>query len=195
MQRDGEGGGEWVFDVQAGSLAVRGAPREETAFTYVQSVEDWRGCLWEGRGGGIGKQAATLFKPGSAPAARPGQMGQIGGAPSPSALEQMRKLDGVIKMVVTGGEGGDWSVAFKLGPGPIPPEPTATLSFTAEDAAALERGELDPMQAFMSGRIQITGDMTIVMQMQAIQMQAAAEAAQAGEGGGTPGSTPGDGGA
>ena len=86
-------------------------------------------------------------------------------------------------------------MAFKLGPGPIPPEPTATLSFTAEDAAALERGELDPMQAFMSGRIQITGDRTIVMQMQAIQMQAAAEAAQAGQGGGTPGSTQGDGGA
>jgi putative sterol carrier protein len=48
---------------------------------------------------------------------------------------------------------------------------------TAEDAAALERGELDPMQAFMSGRIQIAGDMTLLMQMQAIQMQAQASKA------------------
>ncbi len=175
VQLAGEGGGQWVFEVKGGAMAVQSASRDETAFTVVQSVDDWRGCLWEGRGGAIGKQAATLFRPGSEPAAaRPGQMGQMGGPPNPAALEQLQKLDGVIKMVVTGGEGGDWAVAFKLGPGPIPPEPTATLSLTAEDADAMGRGELDPMQAFMSGRIVVTGDMTIVMQMQAIQMQAAA---------------------
>jgi len=184
VQLDGDGGGEWVFEVKNGAMAVQSAPRGDTAFTVVQSVADWRGCLWEGRGGAIGKQAATLFRPGAGGAAQqPAQMGQLGGPPNPAALEQMRKLDGVIKMVVTGGEGGDWAVAFKLGPGPIPPEPTATLSLTAEDAAAMESGELDPMQAFMSGRILVTGDMTIVMQMQAIQMQAAA-AAQAPAGGG-----------
>jgi putative sterol carrier protein len=190
VQLDGDGGGEWVFEVKNGAMAVQSAPREDTAFTVVQSVADWRGCLWEGRGGAIGKQAATLFRPGAGGAAqpRPGQMGQIGGPPSPAALEQMRKLDGVIKMVVTGGEGGDWAVAFKLGPGPIPAEPTATLSLTAEDAAAMESGELDPMQAFMSGRILVTGDMTIVMQMQAIQMQAAAATQAAAGGGGTGGS-------
>ena len=48
----------------------------------------------------------------------------------------------------------------------------------------MERGELDPMQAFMSGRLQVSGDMTLMMQMQAIQMQAAAQAAA---GGPTPG--------
>ena len=68
VQLDGDGGGEWVFQVQQGQLAVEAAPREETAFSVVQSVEDWRGALWEGRGGAIGRQAATVFKPGSAPA-------------------------------------------------------------------------------------------------------------------------------
>ena len=43
-------------------------------------------------------------------------------------------------------------------------------------------GTLNPMQAFMSGRITVDGDMTIVMQMQAIQMQAAM-AAGGGSGG------------
>lgn len=180
---EGDGGGEWVFEVKAGEMAVEQASRDETAFTVVQSVADWRGCLWEGRGGAIGSQAATLFRPGSATAAPPpGQMGQMGGPPNPAALEQLQKLDGVIRMVVTGGEGGDWAVAFKLGPGAIPAEPTATLTLTAEDAAAMQKGELDPMAAFMSGRIQVAGDMTIVMQMQAIQMQAAAQAASGGDG-------------
>ena len=105
-----------------------------------------------------------------------------GGAPSPAALEQMRQLDGVIRMVVAGGEGGDWKVDFKLGPGEIPTEPTTTITVTADDAAAMERGELDPMQAFMSGRMQVMGDMALMMQMQAIQMQAAAAAAAAAKG-------------
>jgi putative sterol carrier protein len=73
-------------------------------------------------------------------------------------------------MVVSGGPGGDWKTNFKLGPGPIPTEPTTTVSISADDAAAMERGELDPMQAFMGGRIQIAGDMALMMQMQAAMM-------------------------
>jgi len=168
----GEGGGEWVLHLDHGMLRVEAGSREEAAFTYVQSVADWRGALWEGRGGAVGEGAAQFFKPG-APAAN---AGQLGGAPPASALSEMEKLDGLIRMVVTGGEGGDWSVAFKLGPGAIPPEPTTSVRITAEDALALQKGELDPMAAFMGGKMQVTGDMTLMMQMQAIQMQAMAEA-------------------
>lgn len=176
----GDGGGEWVFQVEGGELAVRAVSRDQTAFSYVQSVDDWRGALWEGRGGGIGRQAMALFKPGEGQAQAASAPGQMGGPPSPAALEEMRKLDGVIQMVVTGGEGGDWAVGFKLGPGAIPAEPTTTIRITAEDAAALESGELDPMAAFMGGKLQVTGDMTLMMQMQAIQMQAAVAAQQQG---------------
>jgi hypothetical protein len=176
----GDGGGEWVFEVKDGTLGVEATPRADCAFTLVQTVEDWRGALWEGRGGAIGRQSVALFKPGSQPAAPagPGQMSP--GPPSGAALEEMRKLDGVIRMQVTGAEGGDWAVAFKLGPGPIPDEATTTISIAAEDAAAMESGELDPMQAFMGGKLQVQGDMTLMMQMQAIQMQAAAAAQSKG---------------
>jgi putative sterol carrier protein len=103
------------------------------------------------------------------------------GPPSPAALAEMQKLNGMIRMEVTGAEGGDWSVAFKIGPGPIPEQATTTITMSAADAEALERGELDPMQAFMSGRMRVAGDMTLMMQMQAIQMQVAAQqAAQKG---------------
>ena len=173
---EGEGGGEWVLRVEQGDLRIAAEPRAETAFTFVQSVEDWRGALWEGRGGAIGQGAAGLFKPGATPASGAGGMG---GTPNLAALKQMRALDGVIRMVVTGGEGGDWAVAFKLGPGEIPAEPTTTVSVSAEDAAKMQSGELNPLEAFMAGRIQVAGDMALMMQMQAIQMQAAASAAAA----------------
>lgn len=169
VRLDGEGGGEWRLRLREGGLSVEAGSSEEAAFTVVQTVADWRGALWEGRGGAFGKQSRALFEPGAG-AGGPGAM-------PPSALAQLQMLRGLIKMVVAGGPGGDWAVAFKLGPGPVPDPPTTTVTVSAADAEALERGELDPMQAFMSGRIQIAGDMALLMQMQAIQMTAQAAAA------------------
>ena len=169
VRLEGEGGGEWSYHLKGGELSVSRGSTEDSAFTLVQSVADWRGALWEGRGGAFGKQSQALFTPGGG-AAGPGAM-------APAALQQLQMLRGLIRMVVTGGPGGDWAVGFKLGPGPIPDPPTTTVTVAAADAEAMERGELDPMQAFMSGRIQIAGDMTLLMQMQAIQMQAQAMAA------------------
>lgn len=171
LRLEGAGGGEWVLQIESGALRVIAAPRDDTAFTFVQSVDDWRGALWEGRGGAIGQAAAGLFRPGARPAAA-GPAG-VAGTPTPAALEQMRALDGLVRIVVRGGQGGDFAVGFKLGPGAIPAQPSATLSLSADDAAAMERGELDPLAAFMAGRIRVEGDMTLVMQMQAISMQAA----------------------
>lgn len=177
VKLDGDGGGEWLFHIEGQQMRVEPGSRAGAAFTIVQSVDDWRGALWEGRGGAIGKGAATMFRPGEAASQ---SAAGAPGAPSAGALGEMEKLDGVIRMVVAGGEGGDWSVDFKLGPGDIPAEPTTTITVSAEDAAAMETGELDPMTAFMSGRMQVAGDMTLMMQMQAIQMQAAAAAANKG---------------
>jgi hypothetical protein len=171
VKLEGEGGGEWIFHLQGGALAVAPGARDEAAFTVVQTVEDWRGALWEGRGGVFGQQAVALFRPGAGEAA--GGMSMGAATPSPAALQQMAALDGLMRMLVAGGEGGDWRVDFKLGPGAIPEEPTTTITVTAEDADAMARGELDPMQAFMAGRVQVAGDMALMMQVQAIQMQAA----------------------
>ncbi len=168
VRLEGDGGGDWIFHLREGQLSINPGPTEEAAFTLIQSVADWRGALWEGRGGAFGKQASALFKPGSQasqPAAGPG------GRPlDPSTRGKLAALKGVIRMVVSGGSAGDWKVDFKLGPGPIPADPSTTVTVTAEDAAAMERGELDPMQAFMSGRIMVAGDMGLLMQMQMMTM-------------------------
>jgi putative sterol carrier protein len=171
VKLEGPSGGEWVLVVSGGQVSVAAEPRDAAAFTLVQSVDDWRGALWEGRGGAIGRQAAALFRPGaSLPQAGPAA------PPTPAALAKMRALNGVIRVVVSGGAEGDWRVDFKLGPGAIPAEPTATLTLSAtdaqalEDAAEAERASL-MLQLFMAGRIRVEGDMGLIMQMQAIQMQ------------------------
>jgi SCP-2 sterol transfer family len=167
-----DGAGEWRYHLKGGELAVERGATDDAAFALVQSEADWRGALWEGRGGPFGRQSQALFQLGAGGASAGGS-----GGFSPAALQQLQQLRGLIKVVVTGGAGGDWSVGFKLGPGPIPEPPTTTVTIASADADAMERGELDPMQAFMSGKIQIAGDMTLLMQMQAIQMQAQAMAA------------------
>ena len=46
------------------------------------------------------------------------------------------------------------------------------LGVAADRLEVEGRGELDPMQAFMAGRVQVQGDMTLMLQMQAVLMQA-----------------------
>ncbi|CAG0960748.1 hypothetical protein MYXO_00741 [Myxococcaceae bacterium] len=166
IRLEGAGGGEWIFHMDRGTLSVTPGSAEACAFTLIQSVDDWRGCLWEGRGGAFGKQAAAMFQPGAAQAGA----GPSGRPMNPQAIERLGALRGVVRMVVSGGAGGDWKVDFKLGPGPVPAEPTTTVTVANDDAEAMGRGELDPMQAFMSGKIQIAGDMGLMMQMQAASM-------------------------
>jgi hypothetical protein len=168
VRLDGRGGGEWLLQVRDGSLGVDPGSRATAAFSVVQSVEDWRGALWEGRGGAIGRHAAELFRAGGSAASRIGEL--IGG--SAAALAQIQALSALLRVSITDGEGGDWSLGVKLGPGEIPSEATTSVSLRSEDADAMASGELNPLEAFMGGRIQIAGDVTLLMQLQAIQMQA-----------------------
>lgn len=179
LQLEGEGGGEWVVHIAGGAVTVTRGSRADTAVTYVQRVADWRGALFDGAGGALGEGASRFFRPGALRAASAGPA-QLAAAPTPAALAELAKLDGLVRMEVHGGTGGPdavWSVGFKLGPGAIPAEATATLRVSAEDAAAMASGALDPMQAFLGGKIEVLGDMTIVLQMQAAQMIAAEAAA------------------
>ncbi len=162
---DGEGGGEWVLHISGGSFQVDQKDRQEAAFTLVQTVDDWRGALWEGRGGVFGEQASALLTSGAAGS-------EDAPPPNTKVMDQLAALGGLIQVTVTGGTGGDWSTGFKLGPGELPDQPTTEIKIAAEDAEAMQNGSLDPMQAFMSGKIQVIGDMALMMQMQAIAMQA-----------------------
>lgn len=177
---EGEGGGEWVVRIANGAVTVTRGSRAATPVTYMQRVADWRASIHDGAGGAIGEGASRFFRPHALRIVPDGAAQQLAAAPTPAALAELAKLEGVVRMEVTGGAGGDWAVAFKLGPGAIPSEPTATLRMHADDAAALSRGELDPMQAFLGGKVEVLGDMTIVLQMQAAQMIAAEAAAARG---------------
>jgi len=166
---DGEGG-EWTLSVREGRLHVAAEPRDAASLTIVQSLADWQGALWGERGGVLGRAAVAVLSGRATERLRAVTRARHSRF---EALEPIQALEGLVRFVLTGDAGGDWSVAVKLGPGVIPDAATATVAIQAEDAAAIERGELAPLQAFMAGRIQVVGDMTLMMQLQAILMQVA----------------------
>lgn len=177
----GAGGGEWVFRVDDGRLAVERTARDAAVLTLVASVDDWKGALWGGRGGPVGRGAAALLS-GRLPGALRAVVSGTEEAPGPAdpswswleGLAPLAELRGLVRAVLADETEGDWAVAVQLGPGPIAPQPTVTITLASDDATALERGELDLLTAFMAGRLAVEGDMALLLQIQAIAMQALA---------------------
>lgn len=88
---------------------------------------------------------------------------------------QADKADGVNMIVlfdVSGDDGGQWSVGVKDGAIDVQKaaaeNPTASIKISSEDLQAMTSGQLNPMMAFMSGKIKVDGDLNSVMKFQSL---------------------------
>ncbi len=81
-------------------------------------------------------------------------------------------LEAVILLDLSGEGGGKWTLRFSDGTTALDEgeteSPNMTLSMAASDFAALAQGELNPMAAFMQGKIKISGDMSLAMRLQSL---------------------------
>jgi putative sterol carrier protein len=81
--------------------------------------------------------------------------------------DKAKDVKAVIQMNLTGEGGGAWSVSIADGKCEVSQgqaaAPTATISATAADYLAVARGEMNPMSAFMSGKIKAAGNMGMLM--------------------------------
>ena len=73
---------------------------------------------------------------------------------------------------LSGDNGGQWSVVVKDGACNVTEgtvaDPTATIKMDGDDYVAMTSGELNPMMAFMSGKVKVDGDLNSVMKFQSI---------------------------
>jgi putative sterol carrier protein len=74
---------------------------------------------------------------------------------------------------LSGDEGGQWNVDIANGQlnvseGAPAATPGATVKMTAEDFQAMSSGALNPMMAFMTGKIKVDGDLNSVMKFQSL---------------------------
>ena len=82
--------------------------------------------------------------------------------------------DAVYQFNITGDGGGEYHLDLTkgktgdfVGRG-AHADPGATITVAAEDWLGMLNGELNPMQAFMSGKVKIEGDMTLAMGLQQV---------------------------
>ncbi len=85
-------------------------------------------------------------------------------------LERLKGMDAIILFDVGGADGGVWTVTVDDGDIAVEEGETGTadvtVKATSDDLLALVKGELNPMAAFMTGRLKVKGDMSIAMQLQ-----------------------------
>ena len=73
---------------------------------------------------------------------------------------------------LSGDDGGQWNV--KIADGKLDvnegatTDPTATVKMDAGDFQAMSSGSLNPMMAFMTGKVKVEGDLNSVMKFQSL---------------------------
>jgi len=174
---DGAGedeGGEWTLHFIDGELGITQERVDDCQVTVVLRVDDWRSALWEGRPRLIADVVAAVAESGPAALRPPGSKRTQG---NPKALEGLSEIHGLIEAVIAGeagenDEADDWRVGIRIGPGPIPESPQATIKLGAAEAEAIRRGELHPLEALISGQLRLEGDLGLIIQLQAVAMTA-----------------------
>lgn len=90
--------------------------------------------------------------------------------------EMMQGIVGVLQFELTGEGGGKWFIELNEGEAKVTAgehaSPTTTFIIETQDYLAMLRREVDPQQLFMSGKMRITGDMSLAMRLGQLIRQA-----------------------
>ncbi|MGQ0600410.1 MAG: SCP2 sterol-binding domain-containing protein [Anaerolineales bacterium] len=92
------------------------------------------------------------------------------GMPGAFLADKAAGVNAVIQFEMTGDGGGAYYATLANGQCTVTegvaPNPAMTLSASAADYIRIVNGELNPMQAFMQGKVKMKGDMSLAMKMQ-----------------------------
>lgn len=86
--------------------------------------------------------------------------------------DQAQGVDMTIQFNLSGDEGGDYVLKVADGDANVTEgtldDPSATIKMDADDYKSMVTGQLDPMTAFMTGKVSVEGDLSAVMKMQSL---------------------------
>lgn len=85
---------------------------------------------------------------------------------------KVQGINSVMFFDLSGEEGGQWTLTLadegvRLEEGETA-SPNVTFSMEAQDFIAIANGELNPISAFMQGKVKVSGDMALAMRLQSI---------------------------
>ena len=83
--------------------------------------------------------------------------------------ERASGFDATVQFQVSGDQGGDWYAVIRdkelsVSPGTTP-NPRLTLTASSQDIINMFNGNLNPMQAYMQGKVQARGDLSLAMRL------------------------------
>lgn len=88
------------------------------------------------------------------------------------APQKVPGLSAVVGLDLAGEGGGQWTLRFAGGSMAwaegLDPAVEATLKLSAKDWEALGQKKLNPMTAFMTGRLKVVGNMATIMKLQSL---------------------------
>ncbi len=146
----GEGGGTWFLNVREGAMATEDVAASPPILTVIQD-----GNAFERVAADAGDSALGLLG---------GLSGFTGDFKlTQSRLDNLAGVAGCLALEVTGDEGFAFRVHF--GTDPVPDEPHTAITVSPEVYADLREGRLDPQNAFMSGQLDVSGDLQIAMML------------------------------
>jgi hypothetical protein len=145
---EGEGGGTWTVSIADSKLVVEQGACESPDLGISQAVEDWRAIV-TGDGG-----ADDLVPPETSTADVLFAGTQI--------HESLQEVTGTIRFELQGFQGRTWAADVAFGGAE---EPRATMALDAETYAQIRNKTLPAPQAYFSGKIQISGDTNLAMQV------------------------------
>lgn len=86
--------------------------------------------------------------------------------------EKAGDFDATIQFDLSGDQGGQWYVTIADGNAAVEEgeaeDPAATIRMAGSDFADMMTGSLDPMNAFMMGKVKVEGDLNTVMKFQTL---------------------------
>jgi hypothetical protein len=139
----GDGGGEWLATLKDGKMTTK-AGGGDANVTFTLSVDDWRDAVLSKNGASI----ALIL-----PQQRPGR---------PDNSARAKQLKGTIaqELARDGQEPFKVELCFN---GAATPRTTTKMKLP--DFIAMQEGRLNGQEAFMTGKMQVTGDMAFLMQI------------------------------
>ncbi len=154
----GDNGGEWAIGLDNGEVAISEGLKDDSLVTITISEGNFVEAV-------TGKRAEV-------PLGMPG--GAAGGMDPLKAIEEMKSKMDALKNISGSfqfkiDDDSPFAATIKFA-GPMTEEPTATIIINSETATELATGELNPQAAFMSGKLQIQGDMGLLMQLAQFMM-------------------------
>jgi SCP-2 sterol transfer family len=147
----GDGGGEWTCSISKDGLKIDSGLNDDSPVTVIID-------------GASFKKAVTGEIKMSPPADAAVPSPEEAQAKIKDSIAAVKEIQGMMKYTIKYPEGDDFVSCIKFA-GPLKDEPDVGITMDKEDADALAAGELNPQAAFMAGKLQIEGDMTLLMQL------------------------------